>query len=149
MSANWQNRLWCFCICFSCRLVIFVLVLWFWCTFIIYIANGDDLSRVKLEQSEMRHQLADCFSKSCISSFPHRIIPTPVHSPNQATISVYCDCELPEEYDNMVQCDYCDFWYHLIYIYIYIYIYIVIWKIKGWTTQMLSFLQTKVMQQWY
>ncbi len=68
---------------------------------------------MKLEQSEMRHHLADCFSKGCISSFPHRIIPTPVHSPNQATISVYCDCELPEEYDNMVQCDYCDFWYHL------------------------------------
>ena len=64
--------------------------------YVLLLANGDDLSRLKMKQSEMRHHLANCFSKGCINSFPHRIISTPVDSPvNQATIAVYCDCELP------------------------------------------------------
>ncbi len=59
----------------------------------------------------MRTHLAECFRKKQLEPFP---FPAPhVKSPDPSyNIHVYYDCELPEVYDNMIQCDHCDKWFH-------------------------------------
>lgn len=85
------------------------------CCCLFIIANGDDLQVMEFEQDKMRQHLAKCFRESKLTPFPH-IIRQHAYG-NQyfpwREIDIYCDCELPEVYDNMIQCDDCDEWYHL------------------------------------
>ncbi len=69
---------------------------------------------MKFRQKEMRTHLAECFRKKQLESFPFVTSPAPhVKSPDPSyNIHVYCDCDLPEVYDNMIQCDHCDKWFH-------------------------------------
>lgn len=81
------------------------------------VANGDNICLMEFKQEEMRQHLADCFTNKQLSPFPHtksraalmqRPWPGMLHK-----IDIYCDCDLPEVYDNMIQCDGCDNWFHL------------------------------------
>ena len=60
----------------------------------------------------MRDHLAECFEKKLLTPFTHSTPYVQHGFPLAHEIDLYCDCELPEEYDNMIQCNKCDSWYH-------------------------------------
>ena len=63
---------------------------------------------------KMRQHLVRCFRQRKLSSFPHFIgyKPKQMHFPFHE-IEVFCTCQTPETWDNMVCCDSCGEWYHL------------------------------------
>ena len=63
---------------------------------------------------KMRQHLERCFRQRKLSSFPHSIgyKPKQMHFPFHE-IEVFCTCQTPETWDNMVCCDSCGEWYHL------------------------------------
>ena len=78
-------------------------------------ARGDDLRAIEFQQDRMRSHLLQCFKNKRLSPFPHTIrdqpwlqTAFPWHE-----IEIFCSCNLPEVYDNMVQCDQCEDWFHL------------------------------------
>lgn len=82
--------------------------------FFFTIANGDDLCVMDFKQGELRNHLADCFRRKQLMPFPHIITPRG-HVQNcfpEHHINIYCDCELPEVFDDMIECDGCERWYH-------------------------------------
>ena len=83
--------------------------------FVLNAANGDDLRTMKFDQAKIRQHLVKCFKNKQFTPFPHTVEPSPflqsffpAHS-----IELFCDCELPEAYDNMVECEKCEKWFHL------------------------------------
>ena len=70
------------------------------------------MSLINFKRRELRQHLADCFSKGELTPFP-RETSRPASQKQTYEIDIYCECELPEVYDNMVQCDGCDKWFHL------------------------------------
>ena len=81
--------------------------------FQIILANGDDLPTMQFNQGELRKHLADCFCTKLLQPFPHTTAPATCVPALRHDIMIYCDCELPEVLENMVECDGCDQWYHL------------------------------------
>ena len=70
---------------------------------------------MKFDQAKIRQHLVKCFKNKQFTPFPHTVEPSPflqsffpAHS-----IELFCDCELPEAYDNMVECEKCEKWFHL------------------------------------
>ena len=63
---------------------------------------------------KMRQHLERCFRQRKLSSFPHSIgyKPKQMHFPFHE-IEVFCTCQTPKTWDNMVCCDSCGEWYHL------------------------------------
>ncbi len=60
---------------------------------------------LKFNQKRMRQHLVDCFRRKELKPF------FMAGSTFQGVI--YCDCELPEAYDNMIERDECDQWFLL------------------------------------
>jgi len=63
----------------------------------------------------MRDHLLQCFKKQQLTPFPHTILAKrrnqdafPYHE-----IEVFCDCNMPEVYNDMVQCEECEEWFHM------------------------------------
>ena len=61
----------------------------------------------------MRHHLQQCFQKKQMMPFPqskngnhNRYFPG-------REIELFCSCQMPETYDDMIECDTCEDWYHL------------------------------------
>ena len=61
----------------------------------------------------MRHHLIKCFQKKEMMPFPqskngdhHNFFPG-------KEIELHCTCQMPETYDDMIECDTCEDWYHL------------------------------------
>jgi len=82
--------------------------------FAYHAARGDDLSKMRFHQERLRPHLVQCFKKKRLEPFPHTTLETPyTHSffPYME-IEVYCDCNMPEVYDNMIACDKCEEWFH-------------------------------------
>ena len=75
---------------------------------------GDDLSTIMFDQKKMRQHLETCFQLGKLSCFPHSIgyKPKEMHFPLHE-IEVFCSCQMPETWDDMVCCDSCEEWYHL------------------------------------
>ena len=75
---------------------------------------GDDLCTIMFDQKKMRQHLETCFRLGKLSCFPHSIgyKPKEMHFPFQE-IEVFCSCQMPETWDDMVCCDSCEEWYHL------------------------------------
>ena len=82
--------------------------------FAYHAARGDNLSNIKFQQEKMRQHLVHCFKKKRLEPFPH----TTLEKPHGQTffpyiqIELYCDCDMPEVYDDMIQCDKCELWFH-------------------------------------
>ena len=76
--------------------------------FAVHLALGDDAARLNFDQSKMRQHLLKCFqSKTMIQTKA---------GPGYQTymeIELFCTCQMPETYDDMVRCDTCGDWYHL------------------------------------
>ena len=83
--------------------------------FAYHAARGDDLSKIKFHQEKMRQHLVQCFKKKRLEPFPHTRLEKPYTQSffPYIEIELYCECNMPEVYDDMIQCDECEEWFHL------------------------------------
>ena len=78
--------------------------------FAYHAASGDNPADLQFQQERMRDHLLQCFKKKQLSPFPHMVLAKqrkqdvfPYHE-----IEVFYDCNIPEVYDDMVQCEECE-----------------------------------------
>ena len=82
--------------------------------FAVHLALGDDAAGLNFDQSKMRQHLLKCFQRKTMMPFPQTKA-----GPHYQTyfphmeIELFCTCQMPETYDDMVECDTCGDWYHL------------------------------------
>lgn len=79
------------------------------------LASGKQvLKEVCFDQTKMRSHLLSCFENGELTAFPYkrRRPYANQREHNGVTIKTFCQCRLPEEYDNMVKCDDCRKWFH-------------------------------------
>lgn len=83
--------------------------------FAVEICLGRNPQYASFDQKKMREHLFTCFRNGAITAFPKRLTsellprPSPVHH----KVKVYCNCRMPEEYDEfMISCDLCQQWFH-------------------------------------
>ena len=73
--------------------------------------RGDDIETIAFDERKMRAHLSQCFENKQLSAFPTtKAAPRPKHC--HITIPVYCPCLRLVSFDEMIQCDRCDVWYH-------------------------------------
>ena len=72
-----------------------------------------DLEEMTFDQATMREHLARCFSRQKLTPFPHSQKNAGILYPRYLYqhIEVFCNCEMPECLDNMIQCDGCEEYY--------------------------------------
>ena len=82
--------------------------------FAFHAARGDDLTQIEFHQDKMRDHLAKCFRNKHFTPFPHSRLVKGYRQdhPLDHVVHLYCDCDMPEGYDNMVACDACHQWFH-------------------------------------
>ena len=74
---------------------------------------GEDPAKITFDQDKLRSHLVTCFENNCLSKFPTTSQKTSrACKPSVSFIPLYCDCRLPESFDNVVACDGCDNWFH-------------------------------------
>ena len=77
-----------------------------------------DPTKAKFHQQRMRAHLRECIENKKMTRFPQRrLLKNHVSKTTKPgiviPINLYCYCSLPEEYDNMIECDTCHKWFHL------------------------------------
>lgn len=82
--------------------------------FAVHAALGDDIRRFEFDQNQMRDHLLQCFRKKELVWFPiiRKCSQLSKHFPYRE-VKVYCSCQMPEAYGDMIQCDKCEHWYHI------------------------------------
>ena len=87
--------------------------------FALHTALGHDLETVLFTQSEMRSHLIKCFHRKYLEPFPHKKVKS---IPKEylgdfhffcTQLELFCYCMMPETFDDMVECEECEAWYHL------------------------------------
>ncbi len=75
---------------------------------------GDNLATTTFDQSQIRQQLAQCYLEMKLSRFPQQHPPV-VPRPIVATVSIgmHCKCGQPDSIQDMITCDSCNQWFHL------------------------------------
>ncbi len=75
---------------------------------------GDSLNTLTLDQQKLRRHLARCFERKKLSRFPKSRQETPRSEMVWVSVVASCyQCTRPDSWNDMVQCDGCDKWYHL------------------------------------
>ena len=82
--------------------------------FAVHAAFGDDVMNLEFDQTQMRSHLLQCFRKKELVHFPT----TRKHSWRNnhfpyREVEVFCSCQMPDSYGDMIQCDTCEHWYHI------------------------------------
>ena len=78
-----------------------------------HIAAGDNMKDEAFDQTKMRNHLAQCFRRKALSPFPGSRKEKVIRNALSSTfISVYCHCGRPDSFEEMIQCDACDMWFH-------------------------------------
>ena len=82
--------------------------------FAVHLAFGDDVSKLTFDQSKMRQHLIKCFQKKEMQPFPlTRAAPRSQSYFPFREIELFCSCQMPETYGDMIECDKCGDWYHM------------------------------------
>ena len=79
------------------------------------ICYGKDPAMATFEQSKMNNHLLQCLQEGKITRFPqtHKAAKGVRQSKSIALyLSLYCYCNMPENYDDMIECDCCKGWFH-------------------------------------
>ena len=71
------------------------------------LAVGRQPRNVNYDQGLMRSHLEQCFETEELSAFPPSPRPIRKSRLKHLSIQVYCDCQRPECYDDMIECDGC------------------------------------------
>ena len=86
--------------------------------FAVHAARGDCVGELDFDQAKMRSHVIKCFSQK-------KMLPFPIIESKYCTsikrhmffpgrqIELFCECRMPETYDNMIQCDQCCTWFHI------------------------------------
>ena len=82
--------------------------------FALHTALGHKVPDLEFDQSKMRSHLLKCLTDRRLLPFPtlEKCGFRPKHFPYRE-IEVYCICLMPETYDDMVECEECEQWFHL------------------------------------
>ena len=82
--------------------------------FALHAALGDNVEELEFDQSKMRDHIQKCFGKKYLDPFPttSKKSKRSNHFPVRE-IEFFCTCEMPQTYDDMVECEQCDNWFHL------------------------------------
>ena len=83
--------------------------------FAFHAARGDDLTKISFHQDKMRQHLAKCFKNRHFTPFLHCSLAKGYcqEYPLNQEIRLYCECDMPEAFDDMVACDGCQQWFHV------------------------------------
>ena len=86
--------------------------------FAVRAARGYCVGELDFDQAKMRSHVIKCFSQK-------KMLPFPIIESTYCTsikrhmffpgrqIELFCECRMPETYDNMIQCDQCCTWFHI------------------------------------
>ena len=82
--------------------------------FAVHAAFGDDVKNLEFDQTQMRSHLLQCFRKKELVRFPttRKRSWRNNHFPYRE-VEVFCSCQMPDSYGDMIQCDTCEHWYHI------------------------------------
>ena len=76
-------------------------------------AMNDNVDSLVFDEAKMRAHLIKCFEKGKLSRFPRTKKAMPKRpKPQTIAITIYCMCERPDSFEDMVMCDKCSEWYH-------------------------------------
>ena len=67
------------------------------------LCSGLNPCTVRFDHSKIRSHLATCLKNCQVTRFPVR---------KPKIVELHCSCRMPEENDEMAQCDVCHVWYH-------------------------------------
>ena len=70
------------------------------------------MSRV-FEQRKMREHLVKCLERGLFEPFPRNKVTPRFRKRQNYDIRLFCSCSRPECWDDMIQCELCDEWFHL------------------------------------
>ena len=93
---------------------VILIVIFFSIVFAVHAALGDIIEGIEFNQYEMREHIVNCFSNGQFTPFPTvlsislRLINFPGRE-----IELHCTCGMHKTFDNMVECDQCEKWFHL------------------------------------
>ena len=81
------------------------------------VCYSKDPTKANFHQDRIRGHLKECIEAKQITPFPkksnrkkqHTVVKT---GTIKIPITLYCYCHMPEDYDDMIQCDSCDTWFH-------------------------------------
>ena len=82
--------------------------------FALHTALGHRVPHLEFQQGKMRSHLLKCLTNGRLLPFPtvEKLGFRRNHFPYQE-IEVFCNCQMPETYGDMIQCDKCEEWYHM------------------------------------
>ena len=81
--------------------------------FAYHAALGENLEEITFDKDKLRSHLVTCFQNNCLSKFPICSQKSArACKPSVSFVRLYCDCKVPESFDNVVACDGCDKWFH-------------------------------------
>jgi hypothetical protein len=77
-------------------------------------AKGNDIAAIVFNEKGMRSHLIHCLERQKLTAFPksRKVGGVSRPEPQHVCILVYCQCQRPDSFDTMIQCDKCDTWYH-------------------------------------
>ena len=73
----------------------------------VHVANGDDVSSITFDESQMRSHLITCFEEGKLSPFPKSTAAVERVRLSHIVIPVNCECRMPDSKEEMVACDGC------------------------------------------
>ena len=77
-------------------------------------ARNDDINTIFFNQDLIRKHLEKCFCQGKMSQFPHDKYRSKfVNKQKRQQLKLFCECLMPETWDEMVMCDQCEEWHHL------------------------------------
>ena len=77
------------------------------------LAFGNDPSTISYDQSQMRKHLLSCLQKRFFTPFPRQSKSARFSKGHICCINLFCNCNMPESWDDMIQCDLCHEWLHM------------------------------------
>ena len=78
-----------------------------------HMAAGDNIEQLSLDQSKLRVHLVRCFERKRLSRFPKTKDGVQRSDIRNICIVSYCKCRRPDSWNDMLQCDGCESWFHL------------------------------------
>ncbi len=76
-------------------------------------AKGNDVKSISFNEKRMRSHLIKCLELEKLSAFPKIKAANVKRAEFQhIAIIIYCPCKRPDSFEDMIQCNQCNTWYH-------------------------------------